>query len=232
MDGINLPNPVTSVPSSRTPLSTLAPGAERIPKFAVIAQPGEEEPGPLTEIGVTPDDIVTSEGRVNYLHPGHWKSGALWAYVVIVIIVAIIIFYLIWNQQGRTWYETLTQPGSLPFSTLITIWIIFLVLLIIVGYVGHVEAVNEARRLHLTWAFIINLIILILWALFFFHQRDLRATFFLSFLTLVAAIWWTIVMWPVNAAMTVILIVYVAWLFYLVWVSRQFFLTNTPIPNN
>ena len=218
---------------SKKPLKSLSPGNKHRPtsrrstQFASIEVPGEEEAGPLGEIGITPDDTVRSDGTVNYLHPDHWQSGALWAYIVIIIIVAIIILIMIRNRNGGEWYASLNAPASLPLASLLAIWAAFFVIFIIVGYVSHTEATDEGLRLQLTWVFIINMGLIIIWALFFFHQQDIRAGFFLAMLTLAAAIWWTIVMWQVNSAMAILLLIYTLWVFYQVWAHRLILLNNS-----
>ena len=121
MDGnVSVPNfnsfNTASFSTSETPLSSLAPGDNQKDwrqtfEFARIDVSGEEEAGPLSEIGITPveptkvnaditsDESIRPNGTVNYLHPNHIRSEALWAYLVIIIIIVIAVVILIKNSK-------------------------------------------------------------------------------------------------------------------------------------
>lgn len=183
-----------------------------------------DEAVPLEQAGVGRFEVggsVRPDGSVNYSHPDHVRSGALWAYIVIVIIIALAIFILIWNSNLDGWYDRLDRPGTLSVETSLLIWFFAFIIVIIVAYVGHVEAMNGSTRMLLTWAFLLQMVSLIVWATVFYGNRNATAAFYLSIITLLLAIWWLFLAWNVNRFIGILLLVYVIWIGYITWSQWQ-----------
>ena len=187
-----------------------------------------EQSTPLQEIGISDDTrdtrdtrdtkkIKSDEENESYEHQSHYKSGALWAYIIIALVTAVLLCYLLFNSNQDGWLDSLHMPGGLPFKFGLAVWVAFFVILVIVAYIGHQESYNDNKRMMLTWAFIIQFGLLLLWGVFFYGQHNPRVAFYILLLALLAAVWWAYIMWDINRGAALLIIVYILWLTYVTW---------------
>nr|QBK91234.1 MAG: TspO/MBR family protein [Pithovirus LCPAC202] len=182
------------------------------------------ETSPLEQAGVGRYDIsspVKSDGSINYFHSDHVKSGAFWAYLVIMIIVALCLFMIIRSGNVDGWYDRLDRPGTLSTGGLLFIWVFILIIVLIAVYVGHVEAENESTRMLLTWVFLLQIGTLIIWAITFYNLRNLTISFYIGIIAFLLAGWWIYLFWNINRAVGLLLIIHLIWVGYLVWSNWQ-----------
>ena len=183
-----------------------------------------EEATPLEQAGVGRYDISSSirpDGNINYFHPDHVKSGAFWAYLIIIIIVALCLFMIIRNGNIDGWYDRLDRPGTLSIGGLLFVWVFIFVIILVAAYVGHVESEDEKTRMLLTWVFLLQMGILLIWAFFFYDRRNIVAGFYLGIVAFVLASWWIYLIWNVNRAVAFLLVIHLIWVGYLVWSNWQ-----------
>lgn len=182
------------------------------------------ETTPLEMAGVGKYDItssIKSDGSINYFHPDHVKSGAFWAYFIIVIIVALCLFMIINSGNSDGWYDRLDRPGTLSTGGLLFIWVFILLIILIAAYVGHVETYKEGDRMLLTWVFLLQIGALLIWAFTFYNLRNLTVSFYIGIVAFFLAGWWIYLFWGINKAIGLLLVVHLIWVGYLVWSNWQ-----------
>lgn len=183
-----------------------------------------EEATPLKQAGVGEFDAAASvrdDGSINYFHPEHIKSGAFWAYLIIIVIVAICLFVMISDSNCDGWYDRLNRPWTLSIGGLLFGWVFIFLIILIAAYVGHVEAPNERIRIWLTWMFLLQIIILLIWGFFFYNQRNLIFGLYLSFVAFFLAGWWVYLLWNINRAISLLLVIHLFWIGFLSWSQWQ-----------
>ena len=180
------------------------------PNFAV------EQPVPVAEEPAIIVDQPSVQTVKPYYAINHWQSGALWAYIIIVIIVAVMLFLFVADRLIDGWYERLKKPISLELEAQLVIWAIVFFLLVVVAYFGHVWALTEQSRQWLTWIFLGNQVLLVVWFFIFFGQRNLELGFAFAIFTLLSALIWWYLISSVDLCLSYLLAVYVFWLAYLV----------------
>ena len=148
----------------------------------------------------------------------HQISGAFWAYVVITAIVGVIGALFAFDSYRDPWLRNLKKSAAFPTETIFFVGSFIALLFIIwAAYRGHIEAPDDMYRYVLIYTFVINLILIIIWAAVFFSRRDPKTAFFVALLLILVTVWWIWLVWPIDQVAGTLLILYLIWLVYVAW---------------
>jgi len=162
----------------------------------------------------------------SYHSINHIRSGALWAYIIIVVIVAILLVTIISDRIIDGWYDRLHKPISLPIEVQLALWGALFIVVIFVSYFGHVWATDEDYRQWLTWLFIGHFILLMVWFIMFYGNRNIELGFVFALFSFLSSLIWLFILIPVSTLLTGLLAIYVIWLGYLVIEQYLIFKNN------
>lgn len=152
-------------------------------------------------------------------------SSVFWAYVVILVITAVVLVYF-WFQSNYP--GNLKVPAGAPTgATLLASWIIAFLVFIWVGYNGYILAAPDYRHQNLlNIALALNIIIGVFWAILFFYSLRPNEAFWLIIIEIIVCIWWIFLIWNIDKLSAFFLFIHLIFLFYFAYINYQFILVN------
>ena len=195
--------------------------------MATSAIDPEETPfsqGPIDpHIDVGPESLIIRRPRSREHSENFYKQGdfptegpiIFWSYLILIIATIIGSSLIIKDHLKNLWIDQVNRTIFPPGGVLLLLFVLSLILVLYGSYHGHISAPTSGYRYRLIIVFVIEMILLVIWSVFFFKLRGLRNSAFVAILIMVLTFWWIWILWPLNRGAGISLLVYLAWWVYL-----------------
>lgn len=153
-------------------------------------------------------------------------DSVFWGYFFAVLIIWVA-GWVVSSGSNSLWYKNLPKSNLNPPNwTFFVVWTILYILLIIAGYVGDISAKDDTIRNAIRWVFGINLILTVLWSMFFFGWQEIEMAGVINLL-IIGTIIALMVLYIKDNSWAVYLLIP-----YLIWTVFAFYLTLAILRKN
>lgn len=225
------------------PVNVYNPNLNQAPLFDVSA--GQTTPRAPQRVSASPrrsplpaqTNVNVEVTRENENKGFSVQRASVWAYIIISLIVIGIIWLIIRNSLANDYYDAVRKPSWAPTSQVLFVgWIIAIIVLGIIASRGNIGLADAADIEHagstrnsIAIAYGIIVILLILWALVFFVQRNATLALVIGILAWLVALWLLWLLWNVDRTAAYLLILYLIWHTYIVIVNWSIVNLNRPV---
>lgn len=134
-----------------------------------------------------------------------------WGYFIAVVLTWIAGF-VVSIGSSSTWYRNLPKSNLNPPNWIFfPVWTILYILFLIAGYVGDISAKNDETRTAIRVLFGINLLLTVLWSMFFFGWHEIEMAGVINLLLIGTIIALMILFIRDKSWAVYVLIPYLAW---------------------
>lgn len=183
-------------------------------------------PRPTLVPAAAPRAVIVTDSLYTPVH----RDSSFFIYLVLAVIVFIVVWVLQNNAQKSGFLDSLRKPGNAINPALMFIfWAIVLLILVYATSVGS-RTLNGQHRMWINVAFGLNLLLVLLAAVFFYQQRNLSLVFWTVVALFFVTLWLAYLVYQVNRMAGLLLIIYLVWLVYVGWNQWQLVQANPNRP--